>query len=224
MNKIFIVGGGKGGVGKSMICLSVLDILKQNDEQKLLCIETDSSNPDVFKCVNETIKTELCNFNSAAGYEALSIMVEDHPDHAVVINTAATVTHNFINNSQIFADVAKETGREIVMFWPINTAKDSLELLLEYLDNCKDYGPVYVVINTFFGETRDFNLYRASGIEKEVTGTIVFPLLSKIVVEIMSKERIPPWGDSSSFKITHKSILCRFRDSATKALKDALYA
>ena len=45
---IFLVGGGKGGVGKSTVSMALLDFFIGGGEPPLL-IETDTSAPDVWK-------------------------------------------------------------------------------------------------------------------------------------------------------------------------------
>jgi len=52
-NKVIIVGGGKGGVGKSTVTLAIVDTLLAAD-QPVLLVESDDSNPDVFKALNDT--------------------------------------------------------------------------------------------------------------------------------------------------------------------------
>ena len=45
---IFYVGGSKGGVGKSKLSFALIDYLL-DDGKKVLLLESDTSNPDVFK-------------------------------------------------------------------------------------------------------------------------------------------------------------------------------
>ena len=47
MNKIIMVGGSKGGTGKSTVCSAVLDYLESQGKEPVL-IETDTANPDVY--------------------------------------------------------------------------------------------------------------------------------------------------------------------------------
>ena len=47
-NTIFLVGGGKGGVGKSLMSMALLDFLHTSGRRPYL-VETDTSVPDVFK-------------------------------------------------------------------------------------------------------------------------------------------------------------------------------
>ncbi len=46
---IYLVGGSKGGVGKSMVTLALADHLQRLDTHAVL-VETDTSNPDVSNC------------------------------------------------------------------------------------------------------------------------------------------------------------------------------
>ena len=55
---LILVGGGKGGVGKSLFSMAVVDFLESTREAPFL-IETDTSVPDVFKTYRETIEGEL---------------------------------------------------------------------------------------------------------------------------------------------------------------------
>lgn len=50
---IYLIGGSKGGVGKSLVTMAMIDYLKDRGESALL-IESDTSNLDVWKA-NETL-------------------------------------------------------------------------------------------------------------------------------------------------------------------------
>ena len=64
---IYLVGGSKGGVGKSMVTMSLIDYLQGNGESVVL-IETDTSNPDVWKTYGEETKGELVNHAADRSY------------------------------------------------------------------------------------------------------------------------------------------------------------
>jgi MinD-like ATPase involved in chromosome partitioning or flagellar assembly len=53
-NTIFLVGGGKGGVGKSLMSIALLDFLQASGQRPFL-VETDTSVPDVFKTYGEAV-------------------------------------------------------------------------------------------------------------------------------------------------------------------------
>ena len=50
MKTMIMVGGGKGGVGKSTVAMALLDALRQEGNEPLY-VETDDSNPDVYPSV-----------------------------------------------------------------------------------------------------------------------------------------------------------------------------
>ena len=54
---IYMVGGSKGGVDKSVGTLALVDYLRCMDVNVVL-VETDTSNPDVMKAVHQGIE---CN-------------------------------------------------------------------------------------------------------------------------------------------------------------------
>ena len=56
--RIYWIGGSKGGVGKSMMTVVVLDYLLEQGE-KVLLVECDTSNPDVWKAYSHEIQGEL---------------------------------------------------------------------------------------------------------------------------------------------------------------------
>ena len=72
MNKIIMVGGGKGGVGKSTVVFSVVDFLLSKGE-KIVLVETDDSNPDTYKSLNKLVTSELCNLDAEETFMTVSI-------------------------------------------------------------------------------------------------------------------------------------------------------
>ena len=51
---IYLIGGSKGGVGKSLVSLTTVDYLLEKGESVLL-IESDINSPDVWKALKDTI-------------------------------------------------------------------------------------------------------------------------------------------------------------------------
>ena len=51
---IYMIGGSKGGVGKSFVTLALVDYLRRSDLHVVL-VETDTSNPDVLKAVHDEV-------------------------------------------------------------------------------------------------------------------------------------------------------------------------
>ena len=86
--EIFLVGGGKGGVGKSLMAIALIDYLDTNRRQPFL-VETDTSVPDVFKSYEDTVAGELVNLDEREGWIELVNLVESRPESTIVINTGA---------------------------------------------------------------------------------------------------------------------------------------
>ncbi|VWD18724.1 Iron-sulfur cluster carrier protein [Burkholderia lata] len=51
---IYLVGGSKGGVGKSFVSLALADYLQRRDHPVAL-VETDTSSPDVMKAIQDDV-------------------------------------------------------------------------------------------------------------------------------------------------------------------------
>jgi cellulose biosynthesis protein BcsQ len=88
INPIYVVGGSKGGVGKSMVALALVDHLQRRNANIVL-VETDTSNPDVMKAVHDEIECEAFDLDEADGWIGLVNFCDTHRDAVVIINTAA---------------------------------------------------------------------------------------------------------------------------------------
>jgi len=233
MNKIIMIGGGKGGVGKSMVTMAMIDALL-TDAKNIVVVESDDSNSDVFKAVNKLVPCETCNLDDQSGYINFGGIIEKNKNACIVVNTAARATSGIVEHSGIIADVVRELGRELVMLWPINRQRDSLELLKTFLDKAKGYNETYTVINTYFGPQEKFMRYnlpltedeqkaekREPKIRERVTGTIIFPELNDLVADKLIDNRLALWtaDKSGQLTISERSALRQFREGAKKALE-----
>ncbi len=233
MNKIIMIGGGKGGVGKSMVTMALIDALL-TDGENIVVVESDDSNPDIYKAVNKLVPCEICNLDDQSGYIRLGGIIEQGKNACIVVNTAARATSGIVEHSGILADVSKELGRELVMLWPINRQRDSLELLKTFLDKARGYNETYTVINSYFGPEEKFSRYcipltedeqkeknRPPKIRERVTGTIIFPELNDLVADKLIDNRLALWTADKSGKLTisERSVLRQFRESAKKTFE-----
>lgn len=67
VNPIYLVGGGKGGVGKSLVALALVDHLQRRGVKPVL-VENDTSNPDVMKAVQGEIDCAAFDLDEADGW------------------------------------------------------------------------------------------------------------------------------------------------------------
>lgn len=216
MNKIIVVGGGKGGVGKSTVAIGIVDMLLAAGE-KVVFVESDDSNPDAYKALNTLTKSEICNLDTEEGFIKLGNLIEQTNDACIVVNTAARATNSLLKHGGIVVDTARELKRDLVMLWPINRQRDSLELLSGFMECAEGYKAVYVLKNTFFGEPAKFARYDNSKIKARVTATITFPELNDMLSDKLNDKR---WSLSNAegLSIAERSVLQRYRN----AIRDAM--
>ena len=168
MNKIIVIGGGKGGVGKSTVSLALLDALLHAGN-KPVYVETEDSNPDVYKSVDKLVTSELCNLDDESGWIKLGGIIEANPKANIVVNTAAGITDSLVEHGSILTDVANELKMKLVMIWPLNRQRDSLELLKNFIDSGQQYAATYALLNIYFGKEDKFVRYQTGKLKDRVT-------------------------------------------------------
>ena len=189
---IFYVGGGKGGVGKSMVSMTLVQFLidRYGEHKTIHLIETDESNPDVGRVYRGKIPlTSVILDEDEKGWIVMANLIEKSSDTLFIVNSAARSNMGIRRNGRNFTAVL-ENGQvpyDFVTFWPINRQKDSVELLEEYVEHVS-FGSLYPVRNKYFGEPDDFTLY-AKYLEKSfklcerITKTLDFPALADIIAD-----------------------------------------
>jgi hypothetical protein len=191
-NTIFYVGGGKGGVGKSMVSMTLVQFLidRYGDSKTIYLIETDDSNPDVGRVYRGKIPSIGATMDEdEKGWILITSLMEMRSDTLFVINSAARSNMGIRKNGRNFSAVL-ESGRipcDLVTLWPMNRQKDSVSLLEEYLEHIS-IGAVYPIRNNYFGEPNDFALYarylkESRALLSRIKETLDFPALSDIIAD-----------------------------------------
>lgn len=88
VNPIYLVGGGKGGVGKSVVALALVDHLQRRGVNTVL-VENDTSNPDVMRAVHDEVACASFDLDKAGGWIDFVNYCDGHRDAVVVVSTAA---------------------------------------------------------------------------------------------------------------------------------------
>jgi hypothetical protein len=189
---IFYVGGGKGGVGKSMASMTLVQFLidRYGDSKTINLIETDDSNPDVGRIYKGKIPmTGATMDEDEKGWILVTSLIEQSRDTLFVINSAARSNMGIRKNGRNFTAVL-ESGKipyDLVILWPLNRQKDSVTLLDEFL-RYVTYGTVYPIRNNYFGKPEDFALYakylnESELLQSRVMKTLDFPALSDMIAD-----------------------------------------
>jgi CO dehydrogenase nickel-insertion accessory protein CooC1 len=122
---IFYVGGGKGGVGKSMVALTLIQYLidKFSDSKTVHLVETDESNPDVGRVYKGKIPmTPVILDENEDGWLHMAGVMEKSSDTLFVVNSAARSNMGIRRNGANLVSVL-ENGKlpyNLVVFWPMN--------------------------------------------------------------------------------------------------------
>ena len=193
---IYFVGGGKGGVGKSIFTLALMDYLTHQRREPVLLVETDTSNPDVSLCyppVAGRLVVELINLDQDEGWMELANLCEQYSDHALVINSAAR-NHAGINEyGKILSASLTELQRELIVLWVINTQRDSLQLLKAFMDDIPE-STIHVIRNLYHGKESQFELYNTSQLREILEGkggySLNFPKLAVRVAHSLFSDRL----------------------------------
>jgi hypothetical protein len=223
---IYIAGGSKGGVGKSFVSIGLLDTLRERGENVLL-IESDTSNPDVWKMYQSEVKSELMDLDDADGWIDLVNVCEQHPQHCVVINTAARNNRGVTAYGQTLNNTMDELQRKLVTFWVIDRQRDSLELLHDYMKTLSA-STVHVVRNGYFGDEKKFELYNTSETRKLVEAaqglSLTFPDLADRVSDDLYSKRLSVTAALGHLPMGNRAELRRWQGDVHAVLGAALDA
>jgi hypothetical protein len=183
MYPIYMVSGCKGGVGKSIVSMALLDYLIKLD-RKCLLVEADTANDDVFKTYGDSMVTAHINLDIEEGWVELVNFLDANKELIAVVNFGARSNSGVRNYGDTLMGLLGDLHRELVTFWVINTDRDGLELLKDYLTIAQDT-LVHVVKNTYFGNDERFDLYNNSKLRQQVESSggksLVFPKLLPMV-------------------------------------------
>jgi CO dehydrogenase nickel-insertion accessory protein CooC1 len=221
LNCIYLVGGSKGGVGKSLVSMAVVNFFLEK-KKKVLLFDTDDSNPDVAKIYSNITRTELVNLDTADGWIDMVNTINEHHDHIVIINTAARNNTGIAEYSETLTSIISELKRKLITFWVINRQRDSLELLKKYASTVTN-SQIHVICNGYFGEMKKFELYNSSNIKNHIEEhggkTVLFPDLADRVTDEIYNSRISIMQALKDMPMGNRAELLRWKNSVTKMLE-----
>jgi hypothetical protein len=221
---IFLVGGGKGGVGKSLLSMTVVDYLDGTGSGPFL-VETDTSVPDVYKTYKDAVGGELVNLDEREGWIDLVNLVEGKPESSIVINTGARNQTGISNFGRTLGKALPKLKRKLVVFWLIDRKRESLELLADFSEALPE-AEMHVVRNMYLGTEKKFELYNGSKmkatIEKSGGRSLNFPELADRVTDAMNKGRLTIAKASTELSLGDRMELERWREECRAMLSEAI--
>ncbi len=215
-NPIFLVGGGKGGVGKSMLSMALLDYLRAAENAPLL-IETDTSAPDVWKAYKNDVENHCIDLEQKDGWLELLDVLDRNADTATVINTKAANQVGLRKFGGMLTEALRQQKRKLVALWVIDRKRDGLELLSGFVETLAqdERVEVHVVRNLYWGDEAKFDIYNGSQLRKEIEGrggrTLNFPDVADRVTEAINRERMPIHKAREELPFGSRVELCRWQ-------------
>jgi len=193
--------------------------------ENVLLIESDTSNPDVWKMYKDSVRAELIDLDTADGWIDLVNVCDSEPESVVVVNTAARNNRGVVTYGTTLSSTLEEMQRTLRTLWVINRQRDSLELLKEYLDALPST-VVHVVRNGYFGDERKFELYNSSKIRKTIEAadgkSLTFPDLADRVSDDLYSNRMSISKALTELPIGNRAELTRWRNQMHKVLGEVI--
>jgi hypothetical protein len=221
MKKIYIIGGGKGGVGKTMVALALVDFLL-NKGEKVQAIESDESSSgfhwtlekDETKEKNLTL--DALNLEKSEGW--IKLINGLKTDQNTVINTRGGNKESLGNFGELLVEAQTEIGMQIVTIWVINRGRECLEQLSHYFERVTKKN-VWVAKNLHYGDSEKFLLFNDGKLKEPVEragGILDFPDLSDLVANQLETERTSIASAMKSLPLGNRIELTRWRNLVRK--------
>jgi hypothetical protein len=233
MKNLTYVGGSKGGTGKSLMCMALIDYFRKVfPGEEILLIETDSSNPDVGRLYSNTpgvVIDGLVLGEEEKGWTAMIDAIDDTRAKHILINSMAASNLGIQAQGSLFEQSIMDSGLPINfnVFWTCNRNKDSVTLLRDFLA-CIKSAMVYPVLNLYFGKEEEFLFYRSSRDVQEMIAErggkqLIFPNLNDLIADKLYTDEICFEALPSRLKLGMRTSLERWRNTVKQTF-DEIYA
>jgi hypothetical protein len=184
MLKTFIVDGDKGGVGKSLVARTLVDLYLHADEAalpgqnyQLIVLDADRANPDVCGTGGLTAggtiaRTELISLDDQGGWidlgNQLDPFVKRPQEFRVVINMPAGIgTRVFDGSIPLVGEVLAHINA--IPVWVLNRMSDGIHALEARVRSLpRNYVHGAVVANLFHGSRDKFTVWETSHLRQQL--------------------------------------------------------
>jgi hypothetical protein len=159
LNPIIFVEGYKGGVGKSIVALTLIEYCKSRD-MKVAIIDTDTTNPDIDNIYHGTLPCKKINLEEkdGGGWIKIASFAHDHPETIIVSMKAGSKDSTLINSTMV-TDCLKLLNRPVNLFFVLGIQKQSVALFVEALELFPSANAVVAVKNLKNGDLDEFFNY-----------------------------------------------------------------
>ncbi len=215
--RVALIGGVKGGTGKSTCCHALIDKLLGMGRHVIL-IETDTGNPDVGACYVQLnkdgtqtpipgIEVLPMEMGTREGFTAVIRAIEKrkYEEAYVVINSRAGNINEFQQYGAFVVALVEQLGADAIRtMWVINPFRDSLLSLKKFVESVPTM-PVDVIMPKCWGEERHYKLFNESEIkpklEKIGGKCLMFPVVQpdQMIGLFVDRQNIEAQSKSADF-------------------------
>ncbi|AFY92915.1 ATP-binding protein [Chamaesiphon minutus] len=183
MKPIYIIGSNKGGVGKSLLTMAILDYFSKN-EQSCFLVETESRLMDVHRSYRH-LPFAVLDLSSESGASGLIDLGFGHPNEIIIVNATAVSIEGIEKYSQHLITELSALDRPLITLWVIDRLTSSLDSLSAYI-KVMGGSTVHVAINNYFGDENYFHAYQNSSLKVSIEAqgkSLVFPTLNSYICD-----------------------------------------
>lgn len=208
-----IVGGDKGGVGKSFTALALIDYLDSQGKD-IVVIEADTSNPDVARMYDNALPCYHVDLTTENGWMEVMDAVIKHAGCTFVLSTPGGIGPHLKTHLPSFVSFLAQhkTPMMLELWWAMNPQHDSVNLLAEAINHYgQHFAKVRVVCDIHFSDNKPdmFFLWHESSLrtrlEKEGGLTLYLEGLNlRVVTKLFDPARIMPFADAVDLALGEK--------------------
>lgn len=169
MTPIIYVGGSKGGVGKSLVSIALVDWYRCRNQDVIL-VECDGANPDAYRVCEKLIPVHAFDLDQGDGWDALGDLAEKTTNATIVVNSGARTRDSVEAHGFVLDGLAKSGVIDLTTVWPINRSKDSILALKRHRKTIGS-GRLAVVRNLYFGDEKKFTRWQDDAYAKELSAS-----------------------------------------------------
>jgi hypothetical protein len=195
MANIHLIGGEKGGVGKSMVA-RVLAQYMIDKNIPFIGFDTDRSHGSLIRFYDDFASPILID-----SYESLDTMVElaaENPDERILVDLAAQTHERLVKwmDEAGVLDALHDLGLSLTYWHVMDSGKDSVTLLKSLLDRFGSKLDYVIVLNELRGESFDIFDRSPEKSQARALGAKIIPLkrLNQEVIARIDAENCSFWA------------------------------
>ncbi len=191
LKKLVLVGGNKGGPGKSFFARGFLDLIIESGRSHV-AFDTDTQNPDIYRIYNsESNPVQLADIAKESGVFKLIDCIEDRELDYVLVDLPGGANRHILSaeGDYSFFDIVSDAGYQVIYVSVLERIKSSffsLQTIIELTGDRAQHVAVQNLKNSTVQEFEEFEAQKTRDKLKAIGGEIINmpPLISKAALAL----------------------------------------